>query len=119
MKEAMWVNDKKKSKHQGIRIYFFKMKKMWNKKTDCQVRKKSVRKIKNHNAQLNFIYFLSKNVEDFHSWTKSPKTQSEAKQNQRKHKVRLSLSLDPFYFCWKKGKRVLKVETLVVLNPNF
>jgi len=40
-------------------------------------------------------------------------------QNHTKHKMGPSLSLDPFYFCWKGGEKLLKVETLVVLNPNF
>jgi hypothetical protein len=54
------------------------------------------------------ILIIFTNVKSFHSWTKSHKTQSKVK-----------LELGPLLFMLKEEKKMLKINTLVALNPNF
>jgi len=70
---------------------------------------KCIKNFKNtmHNWKINCFY-------SFKMW----KTLIHG-QNHTKHKIERSLSLDLFYFYWKKGKKQLKVETLTTLNFNF
>jgi hypothetical protein len=57
-----------------------------------------------HDWKKLFLQF--KNVKNFHSWTKSHKTQSQAK-----------FELGPLLFILKEGGEI--VETLTTLNLNF